>query len=357
MQFLARTVSKSIRPLLSSRTRPAWVLSQRCHSTFPASLTDGGSRAEKSESAIPAKSSSEWPRPTEIPYQPKIANSAELIGYVNQPIQFHAKPDGNFWAGTVITHRHPSDYESEWDSDSTHKFWVPVIFEGDLAHTANCHLKKNDRVYITGQIFVDVSEISGAKPDQSYVHIMVRDLYYVKDSKSLPKVSSKPDDKEGVLKHSASLNKRRDFGADRWSDLLAKPEEWRDYRERKQNGSVHPRHPDFKKKDGSVALWLSDAPDEISSNLEDLNFDIPVGSNYAKQPKVGEEEAWKDLVENMDKYWDNRLNKRNPKAPDFKHRETGVGLWLDNSPSWVVERLPPPKSKASDAHDEEEMIV
>lgn len=50
---------------------------------------------------------------------------------------------------------------------------VPVIFEGDLAHTANCHLKKNDRVYITGQIFVDVSEIAGAKPDQSYVHVSI----------------------------------------------------------------------------------------------------------------------------------------------------------------------------------------
>lgn len=48
-----------------------------------------------------------------------------------------------------------------------------MIFEGDLAHTANCHLKKNDRVYITGQIFVDVSEISGAKPDQSYVHVSI----------------------------------------------------------------------------------------------------------------------------------------------------------------------------------------
>uniref|UniRef100_A0A1J3FW94 Protein OSB4, chloroplastic n=1 Tax=Noccaea caerulescens TaxID=107243 RepID=A0A1J3FW94_NOCCA len=342
MQFLARRVSKSIRPLQSSRAKQAWVLFQRS-----SSHTLGGSRAEKSESVIPAKSSSEWPRPTEIPYQPKISNSAELIGYVNQPIQFHAKPDGNFRAGTVITHRPPSHSESEWDSDSTRKFWVPVIFEGDLAHTANCHLKKNDRVYITGQIFVDVSEISGAKPDQSYVHVMVRDLHYVKDSKSLPKFLPKSD---GVLKHSASLNKRRDFGTARWFDLLDKPEEWRDYRESKQNGLVHPRHPDFRKKDGSVALWLSDAPDEISSNLEELNFDIPVRSIYAKQLKGGEEEAWKDLVEDMDKWWDNRLNKRYPKAPDFKHKETGVGLWLHNSPSWVVERLPPPKSKTSESH-------
>ena len=53
------------------------------------------------------------------------------------------------------------------------KIRIPVIFEGDLAHTANCHLKKNDRVHITGQIFVDASEIAGAKPDQAYVHVRI----------------------------------------------------------------------------------------------------------------------------------------------------------------------------------------
>ncbi|ESQ33734.1 hypothetical protein EUTSA_v10008085mg [Eutrema salsugineum] len=347
MQFLARSLSKSIRPFSNSRARQSWVLSQKCHSSFSAtksrSFTRGGSSSEESESI----KSPEWPRPTEIPYQPKIANSADLIGYVNQPIQFHAKPDGSFWAGTVITHGPPSASESESDLDSTHKFWIPVIFEGDLAHTANCHLKKNDRVYITGQIFVDVSEVSGAKPDQAYVHVMARDLRYIQGSKPLPKVLPASDQKEDVLKHSASLKKRRDF--DCWYDLIEKPEEWCDYRERKQSGSVNPRHPDFKKKDGSVALWLNNAPSDILPNLKDVNFDVPVRSKYAKQPKAGEE-SWKDLVENMNKWWDNREGKRHPKSPDFKHKETGVVLWLSNSPSWVIERLPPPKSKTSDSH-------
>lgn len=57
-------------------------------------------------------------------------------------------------------------------------FRIPVIFEGDLAHTANCHLKKNDRVHITGQIFVDASEIAGAKPDQAYVHVRITETSY-----------------------------------------------------------------------------------------------------------------------------------------------------------------------------------
>ncbi|KAG2304107.1 hypothetical protein Bca52824_032758 [Brassica carinata] len=308
MQCLARSLSKSTRPLLISRARQSWVLSQQCHSTLSAkkssSRNHGGSII--TESVSPVK----WPKPTEIPYQPKIANSTDLIGYVNQPVEFHAKPDGSFWAGTVITHGPPSE---------------------------------NDRVHITGQIFVDASEIAGAKPDQAYVHIMVRDLHYIQGSKTLPKVSPPLDQKKVCL---TSLLKKRDSQTDVWLDLVGKPDGWCDYRESKQNGSVNPRHPDFKKKDGTEALWLNKAPNEILSDLDNLKFDVPVRSKYAKQPKAGEE-SWKDLVENMNKWWDNRLNKRNEKAPDFKHKETGLSLWLNDSPSWVIERLPPPKSKTS----------
>ncbi|KAL0375110.1 UNVERIFIED_CONTAM: protein OSB3, chloroplastic/mitochondrial [Sesamum radiatum] len=52
---------------------------------------------------------------------------------------------------------------------------------------------------------------------------------------------------------------------------------------------------------------------------------------------------WKDLVENPDNWWDNRAQKRNPKAPDFKNKETGEVLWLSSSPGWALSRLPPMK--------------
>ncbi|XP_020870883.1 protein OSB4, chloroplastic isoform X2 [Arabidopsis lyrata subsp. lyrata] len=316
MQFLARSLSKSIRPSLNSASKQSWVLSHQYLSTFSAESSSrtrgGGSRAEKS--------TEEWPRPTEVPYQPKIANSIDLIG-------------------------------------------IPVLFEGDLAHTANSYLKKNDRVHITGQILGDVIQ-SGANSDQACVQlfksfhgsfshqVMVRDLHYIEGSKALPKVMPTVNQNEGVLKHSASVQRGRDVGTNLWFDLVDKPDEWCDYRESKQNGSVNPKHPDFKKKDGSQALWLNKAPTEILSELEDVKFDIP---KYAPKPKAGEE-SWKDLVENMNKWWDNRLDKRHPKAPDFKHKETGVGLWLSDSPSWVLEKLPPPKSKTSDIYGAQEMF-
>jgi hypothetical protein len=35
-----------------------------------------------------------------------------------------------------------------------------------------------------------------------------------------------------------------------------------------------------------------------------------------------------DLDANPGDYYDNRANKKNPKGPDFKHKRTGVALWL-----------------------------
>lgn len=49
------------------------------------------------------------------------------------------------------------------------------------------------------------------------------------------------------------------------------------------------------------------------------------------------EHLWLDLAHNPDRWYDNRGNKRNPKGPDFKHKDSGEALWLNSRelPSWV----------------------
>jgi len=55
------------------------------------------------------------------------------------------------------------------------------------------------------------------------------------------------------------------------------------------------------------------------------------------------EEAWADLENNPEGWFDNRSDKRNPKAPDFKAKnnnknvEGGFALWLDSAPDWFDE--------------------
>lgn len=54
------------------------------------------------------------------------------------------------------------------------------------------------------------------------------------------------------------------------------------------------------------------------------------------------DQAWRDYFANPLGYYDNRANKKNPKGPDFKHKQTGEGLWLGGqhpAPDWVLQRL------------------
>jgi hypothetical protein len=44
---------------------------------------------------------------------------------------------------------------------------------------------------------------------------------------------------------------------------------------------------------------------------------------------------WSELSENPGNFWDNRAKKFNPKSPDFKHKQSGKGLWLESMPTWV----------------------
>ena len=48
------------------------------------------------------------------------------------------------------------------------------------------------------------------------------------------------------------------------------------------------------------------------------------------QTEVLVEACWRQLVENLEEWWDNRVTRSNPRAPDFKHKRTRRALWIDN---------------------------
>ncbi|XP_073024365.1 protein OSB1, mitochondrial-like [Primulina eburnea] len=49
---------------------------------------------------------------------------------------------------------------------------------------------------------------------------------------------------------------------------------------------------------------------------------------------------WQVFFSSSDEWWDNRNIKRNPKQPDFSHKDTGEALWLkDTDPPWVKKQL------------------
>lgn len=63
---------------------------------------------------VTATTGNELARPNEIAYESEVANWVNLIGFVDQPVQFEASSDGTFWAGTVISQRSGSDSSAFW---------------------------------------------------------------------------------------------------------------------------------------------------------------------------------------------------------------------------------------------------
>ncbi|XP_006282647.2 protein OSB2, chloroplastic isoform X1 [Capsella rubella] len=285
---------------------------------------------------VTATTENELGRPNEIAFENEVANWVNLIGFVNQPVQFEASSDGKFWAGTVISQRSGSDSAA---------FWIPIIFEGDLAKTAARYINKDDQIHVSGKLFID-SPPPNMTYAQANVQVLVQNLNFLKPTSPSIVISSSEKEESVIKKHPARAKKDvvMDEASDSWNRLIENPKEWWDHRENKVNGLVKPRHPDFKSKDSSLSLWLNKAPNWVLPKLEGLEFDVLVPkARIVKQLKG--EESWKDLVQNPDKWWDNRIDKRNAKAPDFKHKETGEALWLNESPTWLLPKLPPVKKK------------
>ncbi|XP_076898718.1 protein OSB2, chloroplastic-like isoform X2 [Bidens hawaiensis] len=310
------------------------------------------------------------PKPTQIPWQAKVVNSVNLIGRVKIPVQFEASSDGKCWAGTIISQ------DNESSSTSPTSFWIPVIFEGDLAHIAMCHLKEKDYVHVAGHLSVDVPPFKLSEV-QANVQVMANTINFVENSQSKKiyasvelhkpsKISLKEPDfismqQDTLSKKSAmdiepksspvyNSNEMRHLHSDHkggkqssygsWRDLLTNSKLWVDNREKKSKGLVKPNYPDFKHKDTGVALWLNRAtPVEVLQGLNQLEF----FSQPNKSEKDGE--FWKHLIENPNKWWDNRLDKKDAKGPDFKNKDSGKGLWLTDAPSWALSSLPPVAAK------------
>ncbi|TVU00978.1 hypothetical protein EJB05_53575, partial [Eragrostis curvula] len=329
----------------------------------PAAAAVGDGAAAWQQEKLPG----ELPRPTTIPFQPRVANVVRLVGTIGAPVQMQRTPDGRFSAVSVLVQDRRVDFP---------KFWIPVIFQDDLAQVAASHLKENDLVHVSGQLtgdvlahllqFVDskaVATDATMAEDEGFMDIVEAEKKY-----EAKKISPKYPPGTAYRSKADKLNKL-------WNDVIARPLDWIDNRPEKKNGSRSEKYPDFKNKVSNEPLWLNTAPTTVLEKLDDLVFsngyngggkDKPFSENTRKGfgtnwrsvqksqdtsalPKHKlEEDLWRDLVNNPANWWDNRSDKRTPKHPDFKHRESGKALWIGTkSPQWVVDALPSLKFKGA----------
>ncbi|CAA0839327.1 Protein OSB2- chloroplastic [Striga hermonthica] len=300
-------------------------------------------RARKQSEALTAV----WPKPGTISYQSKAANFVNLIGRVGIPIRYESAGVGKHLASTVI---------SLMNGGVKDPLKIPVLFEGLLARVVSGHVRENDCVFVSGHLSVGPTSPVGK------FHVVAENINFVvgleknslcglgtdssveneanlfdelpqraktEDNKSLANSESGNGGGSGLGKGDGKRTR------DLWRRLFSHDEQWWDFREHKANGLVKANHPDFKLKRTGEPLWLTNAPKWVLRHywIDEILFDEKSQSQI--------DYSWKDLVENFDDWWDNRATKKNPKGPDFVHKDTGECLWLNSSPSWVLSKLPP----------------
>ncbi|KAI8021694.1 hypothetical protein LOK49_LG03G01776 [Camellia lanceoleosa] len=106
----------------------------------------------------------------------------------------------------------------------------------------------------------------------------------------------------------------------------------------------------FENKDNGQLLWINEStPEWIQKKFECLTFDPKIAPKSHKSVSDIKDDgdpvsnSWRNLVRNPKNWKDHRKNKLNnllkPKHPDFKHKDSGVPLWLNTAPKWVLSGL------------------
>lgn len=340
-----------------------------------------------------------WPKPQAIPYQAKLANFVNLMGNVKTPVQFDTDSEGKHFTATVISLGNEGERGSllipvVFEGDLAHvvachvKERDCVFVSGQLSvdplrwllskSLGKFHVVAENINFVVGfeksvldrKMGVEIDELDRVRDenveerldsvddDVDSNQVLGVEFDCANEIETVPQslvvesgnVMSSLDNGRYTVGASASMMKDANQILDLCMNLVKNPLQWWDYRSHKTNGLVKEKFPDFKHKETGEALWISSAPRWILPGLEKLEFDVKEmkgervsGGEWQSERKQSADldNSWKNLVENPDKWWDNRASKRNSKAPDFRHKETGQVLWLNSSPDWALSKLPP----------------
>ncbi|KAL0715716.1 hypothetical protein Bca4012_065038 [Brassica carinata] len=281
-------------------------------------------------------------KPLSTGFKFNLSNSVSLMGFVDQPIRVIDTEPDRFGVSTLLRVKDPRD--------PNRTFRIPLSIWDVMARKCVAHLKPNDFIFVSGRLVsqnsalglhyqVKVSEVNHVMPPPSHLF----------DSE----IPQKPNSETGLyllliilsslllvmslqVVREAGIEDSKNGDIDLWEAFFANPDDWWDRRRSKKN----PRQPDFKHKDTDEALWLnSETPVWVTSRLELLD-QRRGDDDDTEEPEHDEIHLWKALVANPDEWWDKRRNKKSPKLPDFKHKDTGEALWLNSeTPVWVTRQL------------------
>ncbi|CAL4934828.1 unnamed protein product [Urochloa decumbens] len=224
--------------------------------------------AQYGEFAAPATTATTTPRPAEIPWSKELCNSVRLIGTVGTEVELRQLPSGSAVARGRL---------AVWKS-ATETTWVTLQFWDDLALVASEHVKKGDRIFVSGRLVSDTVD-EGPEKRHVYYKVAVQQLNFIESMQPVrlyePEASEDtPGGRRGGYFDSTSSSAEDKSSSSRsteelWQAFFANPLDWWDNRTNKKN----PRYPDFKHKHTGEALWVDgrNNPNWVISQLAVLD--------------------------------------------------------------------------------------
>ncbi|KAJ7562637.1 hypothetical protein O6H91_03G078200 [Diphasiastrum complanatum] len=130
-----------------------------------------------------------------------------------------------------------------------------------------------------------------------------------------------------------------------WEEFFLDPSQWWDNRSDKRNQ----RFPDFKHKTTKKALWIHNKfnPPWVHARLAAMVECQEQAQSGWSTPEISRggvvrmEQLWQEFFSDPSQWWDNRFIKKSLKYPDFKHKSTHEGLWIESwlNPPWVKAKM------------------
>ncbi|BBN10609.1 single-strand DNA-binding protein [Marchantia polymorpha subsp. ruderalis] len=239
----------------------------------------------------------QFPRPPLIPWEKDLANAVQLIGNVGKDLDIKYLDTGKIVAKSSLAVKKPSQKNEE-------PSWFELEFWDELAEIAAHHVKKGDQIFVTGRIIVD----KAVTPEATYtrVKVSVSNLCFVEPFSGQRRAYVQPN--------SSQNDEFVDTSDNNWSreviSAAAPQQNW-------NTQSVSPQQ-------------QSSSP--VAGTAGKASFE---------DESLSTEKRWQAFFADPSQWWDNRFNKKNPKAPDFKHKSTQEVLWLNswNNPPWVAAQV------------------
>uniref|UniRef100_A0A7N2N721 Uncharacterized protein n=1 Tax=Quercus lobata TaxID=97700 RepID=A0A7N2N721_QUELO len=251
----------------------------------------------------------EYPRPTEIPWTKEHSNSVHLIGIVGTPVEIKHLPSGNgkALAWTRLAVKKSSTLTSCYLvlGNSRQLKLITECFVSVIKHDKDADFQKKklpgfkEKYRPARQQLMSEKEISLTFWDElahiAFQHVEKGQQIYVSGRLVSDTVESEDGKQQTYYK---VVVQQLNF---------------------------------VERSISSLPLYDHDSNSMMAGKK--------LGNNAASDMSI--EELWQAFFANPVDWWDNRKNKKNPKYPDFKHKDTGEALWVEGryNPPWVKSQL------------------